>query len=59
MAGIIRLSLTPVEGLLIGTFLDGAIEQYEAATIEERQDEDLVRMYEICKRIRPYLPRAE
>lgn len=37
---LIRLSLTPTEGLLIGVFLDGAIEQYEAASVEERQDPD-------------------
>jgi hypothetical protein len=55
---IIRLSLTPTEGLLIGTFLDGAMEQYEAASIEERQDADLQAMYEMCKRIRPFLPKV-
>lgn len=55
---LIRLSLTPAEGMLIGVFLDGAIEQYEAASIEERQDADLQAMYEMCKRLRPYLPSA-
>lgn len=59
MSEIIRLSLTPSEGLLIGVFLDGAMEQYEAASIEDRQDTDLQAMYEMCKRIRPFLPRAE
>ena len=56
---IIRLSLTPTEGLLIGVFIDGAMEQYEAASVEERQDPDLQRMYDICKRLRPFLPRTE
>jgi hypothetical protein len=56
MAEIIRLSLTPTEGLLIGVFLDGAIEQYESASPEERNDPDLQKMYDICKRLRPYLP---
>lgn len=59
MSELIRLSLTPVEGLLIGVFLDGAMEQYEAASIEERQDSDLQAMYDMCKRLRPFLPRAE
>ena len=58
MSEIIRLSLTPAEGLLIGVFLDGAIEQYEAASIEERQDADLQTMYEMCKRLRPFLPKV-
>jgi hypothetical protein len=59
MAELIRLSLTPAEGLLIGVFLDGAMEQYESASVEERQDADLQAMYEMCKRIRPFLPKAE
>lgn len=59
MADLIRLSLTPSEGLLIGVFLDGAMEQYEAASIEERQDTDLQAMYDMCKRIRPFLPKVE
>lgn len=59
MAEIIRLSLTPAEGLLIGVFLDGAMEQYEASSIEDRQDADLQAMYDMCKRIRPFLPRVE
>lgn len=59
MAEIIRLALTPSEGLLIGVFLDGAMEQYESASIEERQDTDLQAMYDMCKRIRPFLPRVE
>lgn len=58
MSEIIRLSLTPAEGLLIGVFLDGAMEQYEAASIEERQDSDLQAIYEMCKRIRPFLPKV-
>lgn len=59
MAELIRLSLTPAEGLLIGVFLDGAMEQFEAASIEERQDADLQAMYDMCKRIRPFLPKVE
>jgi len=59
MSELIRLSLTPTEGLLIGTFLDGAMEQYEAASVEERQDPDLQMMCDMCKRIRPYLPKVE
>lgn len=59
MAELIRLSLTPTEGLLIGTFLDGAMEQVEAASPEERQDADIQAMYEMCKRLRPYLPKVQ
>lgn len=59
MSELIRLSLTPAEGFLIGVFLDGAMEQYEAASIEERQDSDLQAVYDMCKRLRPFLPRAE
>lgn len=59
MAELIRISLTPAEGMMIGVFLDVAMEQVEAASIEERQDADIQAMYEMCKRIRPFLPRAE
>lgn len=55
---LIRLTLTPMEGLLIGTMLDAAMEQYEAASVEERNDPDLVLAYDIWKRVRPFLPKA-
>lgn len=58
MSEIIRLSLTPMEGLLIGSFIDGFMEQYEASSVEERNDKDLQVAYEMCKRVRPYLPKA-
>jgi len=59
MIQIIRLDLNFQEGLLIGTFLDGAMEQYEAASIEERHDPDIQMMYDICKKLRPLLPVAK
>jgi len=57
--GIIRLSLTPAEGLLIGLMLDAAIEQYEAASFEERNDEDIKRAHSIWLNVRRYLPSLE
>lgn len=59
MAELIRLSLTPTEGLLLGVFLDSAMEQVESASVEERQDGDIQTMYDMCKRLRPFLPKAE
>lgn len=53
---IYNLSLTLAEAVLIGAFLDGAMEQYESASLEERQDPGLQLMYSTCKRLRPYLP---
>lgn len=53
---LIRLSLTPAEGLLIGSFIDGFMEQYEASSVEERQDKDLQVAYGMCLKLRPYLP---
>lgn len=54
---LIRLTLTPAEGLMIGVMIDAAIEQFEAASIEERNDPDMIVAYDIWKRLRPYLPR--
>lgn len=59
MSELIRLSLTPAEGMLLGSFIDGFTEQYEGASVEERQDADLIVAYDMCKRLRPYLPKAE
>ena len=59
MGNLIRLSLTQGEGLLIGSFIDGFIEQYESSSVEERQDKDLQMAYEMCKRLRPFLPKVD
>jgi hypothetical protein len=59
MAELIRLSLTHMEGIMLGAFLDSAMEQVEAASVEERQDGDIQMMYDMCKRLRQFLPKAE
>ena len=59
MDNLIRLTLTPTEGLMIGTLLDAVIEQHASASIEERNDPGIARMYDICTRIRPFLPKVK
>ena len=59
MTNLIRLTLTPQEGLLIGSFIDGFMEEFANSSVEERQDSDLMMAYEMCCKIRPYLPKLK
>ncbi len=59
MAELIRLTLTAQEGLLLGSFIDGFMEQFEGSSIEDRQDPDILVAYEMCVKMRPYLPKLK
>ena len=59
MNQIIRLTLTPQEGVMIAVMLQAAVEQYEVASIEERNDPDMVVAYEIWTKLLKLLPSVE
>jgi hypothetical protein len=52
----IHITLTIEEGLLIGTMIEAAIEQYDNSSIEEQSDPDIIRAVAMWRRIRPLLP---
>jgi len=56
MTGVVYLTLTQTEALMIGLMLDEAMNQYNASTPDEQADDAAKLMVQMCKRVRPYLP---
>jgi len=56
MSQLIRLTLTPQEGIMIAVMLRAAADQYESASIEERNDPDMIAAYDIWMKILKFLP---